>query len=261
MDALSTTLFWLDYAAVAVFGATGALAASKNPDAATAAIAGGQAVAVQNQLNFSRDMEREADRVGFGIMADAGFDKQGFASMFDKLEQASRLNDSGAFPYLRSHPLTTERIAEARGRLQLDSDTPAAAADEPGARMLHAMMAARARVLADPGVDGLRPLVSEAQRVAPQSAAAPALRARDAGALYAGALAASRLREPVLARSLAAQLQAGLAQQPANQEQRQSGNDQGRPVPGVHSSAVLMRATWASKERLATGHMRGGTSS
>ena len=63
----------------------GALAASRNPELANAAITGGQAMAVQNQLNFSRDMEREADRVGFGIMAEAGFDQLGFAAMFDKL--------------------------------------------------------------------------------------------------------------------------------------------------------------------------------
>ena len=50
------------------------LAASKSPTAGTAMISGGQALAIQNQLNFSRDMEREADRVGFGVMADAGFD-------------------------------------------------------------------------------------------------------------------------------------------------------------------------------------------
>ena len=183
----------------------GALAASKSPDAANAAIVGGQAAAMQNQLNFSRDMEREADRIGFAIMADAGFEKQGFAGMFDKLQQASRLNDNGSFPYLRSHPLTTERIAEVKGRLQLEAAGPAVpppgAPDTGGERVLHAMMAARARVLGDPGVDGLRPLVSEAQRV-PVTAGAAAWTPRDAGALYAGAIAASRLRDHAQARSL-----------------------------------------------------------
>ncbi len=190
----------------------GALAANKSPDAANAAIAGGQALAVQNQLNFSRDMEREADRVGFGVMADAGFEKQGFASMFDKLQQASRLNDNGAFPYLRSHPLTTERIAEIKGRLQLEggaSSAPKGASEEPGgARTLHALMAARARVLADPGVDGLRPMVADAQRVSLAGAANAAWTPRDAGALYGGALAASRLRDHALARSLVGKLKA-----------------------------------------------------
>ena len=198
----------------------GALAASKSPDAANAAIAGGSALAVQNQLNFSRDMEREADRVGFGVMADAGFDKQGFASMFDKLQQASRLNDNGAFPYLRSHPLTTERIAEVRSRLQLEGGAPAglpaAAAVAEGAgsaRMVHAMMAARARVLGDSSVDALRSLVADAQRVAPPATAA--LTPREAGALYAGTLAASQQRDHALARSLAARLKPAAARSPA----------------------------------------------
>ena len=195
----------------------GALAASKNPDAANAAITGGSALAVQNQLNFSRDMEREADRIGFGVMADAGFDKQGFGSMFDKLQQASRLNDNGAFPYLRSHPLTTERIAEVRSRLQLDAGAaaplPGATMDAASARLLHAMMAGRARVLGDSSVDALRILVADAQRVVPSAAAA--LTPREAGALYAGALAASRQRDHGLARSLLAKLQPATARQAA----------------------------------------------
>jgi len=95
----------------------GVLAASSNPAAAQAMIAGGQAVAIQNQLNFSRDMEREADRVGFGVLMEGGFDPAGMAGMFEQLAQASRLNDDGSFPYLRTHPLTTERIGEARARL------------------------------------------------------------------------------------------------------------------------------------------------
>ncbi|MDP3752829.1 MAG: M48 family metalloprotease [Polaromonas sp.] len=188
----------------------GVLAASKSPDAANAAIVGGQAAAMQNQLNFSRDMEREADRIGFAIMLDAGFEKQGFAGMFDKLQQAARLNDNGAFPYLRSHPLTTERIAEVKGRLQLEAPgpalPPATAPDASGERVLHAWMAARARVLGDPGVDGLRPLLAEAQRVPVTAGASGAWTPRDAGALYGGALAASRLRDHAQARSLAARL-------------------------------------------------------
>jgi predicted Zn-dependent protease len=55
----------------------GVLAASKTPDAANAMIVGGQAVGAQSQLNFSRDMEREADRVGFGVARQAGFAPKG----------------------------------------------------------------------------------------------------------------------------------------------------------------------------------------
>jgi beta-barrel assembly-enhancing protease len=60
----------------------GALAANaaRNVDIASAAVAGGQALAVQSQLNFSRDMEREADRIGFGIMTEAGFSGKGLSA-------------------------------------------------------------------------------------------------------------------------------------------------------------------------------------
>ena len=195
----------------------GALAASKSPNAANAAIVGGQAVAAQSQLNFSRDMEREADRVGFGVMTDAGFEGRGVASMFEKLQQASRVNDNGAFPYLRSHPLTTQRIAEAQARLQLSpsaaaGSNPAAAEEAAQARVLHAMMAARARVLADPGVDLLRAMVAEGQlhtRPANTTAAQQAVaEVRAAGVLYAGALAAAKLRDFAAARKLAEKLKA-----------------------------------------------------
>lgn len=193
----------------------GALAAGKSGDMASAAIVGGQAVAAQNQLNFSRDMEREADRVGFGVMTDAGFESRGMSAMFEKLQQAARLNDNGSFPYLRSHPLTTERIAEAQARVQLasaDAAKPSREKDiETGkARLLHAMMASRARILAAPGVDALRAMVAEAQRrgttLAPLQSPASAENVRDAGAVYAGAYAAAQLRDFTGAKSLLAKL-------------------------------------------------------
>ena len=68
----------------------GALVAGKSGDAGSAVIAGSQALAIQNQLNFSREMEREADRVGYGVMTQAGFDPQGTVTMFDKLPQAAK---------------------------------------------------------------------------------------------------------------------------------------------------------------------------
>ncbi len=196
----------------------GALAASKSPDAANAAIVGGQALAAQGQLNFSRDMEREADRVGYGIMTDAGFDGRGAAGMFDKLQQASRLNDNGAFPYLRSHPLSTERMAEARARQQAAAPATVATngtglearAARDGA-MLHALMSARARVLGSPGVDVLRGMQLQASR-APAAAATPTPAL--AASLYAGALAASRLRELAEAEVLLAKLEGLLADLP-----------------------------------------------
>ena len=142
----------------------GLLAASRtrNADAANAVIVGTQAAAVQGQLNFSRDMEREADRVGFTVMTSAGFAPGGMAAMFEKLDHGSHLNDSGGFPYLRSHPLTTERIGEARSRL---GTTPRAA---PVSVLEHTVAEARARVLMDARQDALvRWQALDAERVSP----------------------------------------------------------------------------------------------
>ena len=176
----------------------GALAASKNPELANAVMVGGQAVAAQNQLNFSRDMEREADRIGYGLMTQAGFAPRGFVSMFEKLQQASRLNDNGSFPYLRSHPLTTERIADMQARQPLGAPHAALAAPV----MEHSMIAARARVLSNPGVDLLRSWVAEPETTGFATFSA----ARRAGVLYAAALASERLREPARAEALVRQL-------------------------------------------------------
>ncbi len=177
----------------------GALAASKNAEAGNALIVGGQALSAQSQLNFSRDMEREADRVGFGVMTQAGFEAQGFVSMFDKLQQASRLNDSGAYPYLRSHPLTTERIADMQSRLPLGVATNPPAALTPA----HAMLTARARVLSNSGADALRGWQAQADGIVAENGA-PAMQA---GVLYGAAMAASRMRDATLARHRLVQLQ------------------------------------------------------
>ena len=129
----------------------GVLAASRSGGggAANAAIVGGQAVAVQGQLNFSRDMEREADRIGYSVLGGAGFAPGGMAAMFEKLALSSRLNDNGAFPYLRSHPLTSERLGEARSRL-------AGTASTVPATLEHSIAQAYARVLGDSRVEALR---------------------------------------------------------------------------------------------------------
>jgi predicted Zn-dependent protease len=178
----------------------GALAASKNPEAGKALITGGQALAIQKQLNFSREMEREADRIGFGVMTQAGFNPRAFVTMFEKLQQASRLNDNGSFPYLRTHPMTTERIAEMQSRQQLTSRPGV-----PGQTdLVHAMMVGRSRVLSNPGVDNLRGYVSDATGAA--GSGGP--RVRQAAVLYAGALAAAKLRDTATAAALALRLEA-----------------------------------------------------
>lgn len=94
------------------------LAARSSPDLASAAIATSQAAAVQTQLNFSRDAEREADRIGLQILDQAGFDPRGMPVFFERLQRANQLQDSGPPVYLRSHPLTFERIADVDNRVQ-----------------------------------------------------------------------------------------------------------------------------------------------
>ena len=166
----------------------GALAASRSPDAAAALITGGQAAGIQGQLNFSREMEREADRIGYGVMTQAGFQGQAFVTMFEKLQQASRLNDNGSFPYLRTHPLTLERIVDMRSRQPLGERQAPARAD-----LEHALMAARARGLSAGGVELSQALLREADEV---PVSGPGDASRQAAALYAGVLAAMQLRDP-----------------------------------------------------------------
>jgi beta-barrel assembly-enhancing protease len=166
----------------------GVLAASRSSrtDGAQAVIAGGQALAIQGQLNFSRDMEREADRIGAGVLSDAGFSPAGMATMFEKLEHSARLNDSGGFPYLRSHPLTSERIGEARARGSSQS------APSPST-LQHALAQARARVLMDTRSIALKRWQTSV--AAPSASASEHLMTA-----YASALASSRLHDHERAR-------------------------------------------------------------
>ena len=98
--------------------AVGLLAARHNPDLAQGAIVGGQAAGIQNQLSYSRDFEREADRTGLQVLEKAGFDIRGMAAFFERLQKFGRLYENNAPGYLRTHPLTTERIADMENRIQ-----------------------------------------------------------------------------------------------------------------------------------------------
>jgi len=137
----------------------GVLAAKNNNHAANAVIASSQAIQIQGQLNYSRDMEREADRIGFNLMQAAGFDPKGFVGLLQLLQQSARLSDSGRYPYLRTHPLNTERIGDADVRLLNTANSGVAtnhsnvSADK---NMVHHMMAARARVFSEPDADTMR---------------------------------------------------------------------------------------------------------
>ncbi|MET0919521.1 MAG: M48 family metalloprotease [Burkholderiales bacterium] len=90
---------------------------SQSGEAVTGAIATTQALAIQNQLNFTRENEYEADRIGFQRLDAAGFDTTGMATFMERLQRAMRFVDNGTgSSYLRTHPVTLNRIAEAQAR-------------------------------------------------------------------------------------------------------------------------------------------------
>jgi predicted Zn-dependent protease len=93
------------------------LLGASRPDLAVGAAAAAQAGAVQASLSYSRDFEREADRVGLQTLEDAGFDVHAMAAFFEKMQRSTRVSDDATIPgYLRTHPITVERIADAQNK-------------------------------------------------------------------------------------------------------------------------------------------------
>jgi predicted Zn-dependent protease len=118
-------------------------------DAAMGVMMGGQGLAIQRQLNFSRDAEREADRVGFQTMRAAGFDTTGMVAFFKRLQGTVRLYGE-APAWLSSHPLTGERIADIQARIR---EAPKPGHLRPDAIEFH-LVRARTRVLQDESAKG-----------------------------------------------------------------------------------------------------------
>lgn len=176
----------------------GLLAMRANPQAASAALATGQAASIQSQLNYSRDFEREADRLGFTLMAPAGYSEQGFVDMFDMLGRASRLSDSGNYPYLRSHPLTTERVADMRTRVSEKAASTMPSLQDVNRQQLHKLMATRSAVLADLSVDAQKIFVQQGAVVMSDATQSDPARI---STLYAAALAAWQTKDAVRART------------------------------------------------------------
>ncbi len=92
------------------------LAARSSSQVAGAAVMSTQAGAISAQLAFSRDFEREADRQGFDILRKAGFDVRGMGGFFTRLQRAVRLYENNATAYLRTHPLSGERLTDMQNR-------------------------------------------------------------------------------------------------------------------------------------------------
>src|SRR3546814_15294276 len=88
------------------------IAGSSDPDMVLGALAIGQSVNYQRQISYTRAHEQEADRIGIQTMAAAGFDPEGMASFFGKLQPQARLYGNGVPEILLTHPLSTNRLAD-----------------------------------------------------------------------------------------------------------------------------------------------------
>ena len=123
----------------------GILAASIDPQLAQAAITGGLAFGMQNQLDYTRSNEAEADRVGIQILVSTGFDPHAMADFFERMQELTRGAHDAVPEYLRTHPVTLGRISDARGRAaQMSGDFTRDDTD------LFPWMQARARALGEP---------------------------------------------------------------------------------------------------------------
>jgi predicted Zn-dependent protease len=98
------------------------VAVKSNPGAAQGLAIGGQALAIQNQLTYTRDAEREADRIGYQILSATGFDVNAMPAFFLKLQRATSIMDTGVPAYVRTHPLNTDRIADMEDRVRGDQN-------------------------------------------------------------------------------------------------------------------------------------------
>lgn len=100
----------------AMLGAILLGAATGSGDAIQGAVVAAQGAAVQQQINFTRSNEYEADRVGIGLLGAAGFDPNAMASFFETLGRETGPLAAQAPEFLRTHPVTVNRIAESRAR-------------------------------------------------------------------------------------------------------------------------------------------------
>ena len=94
------------------------LTAVTQSDIGIAAIAGTQALSMQNMLAYSRAHEKEADRIGMDILASSGMDPRGMPEMFEIMMRQNRLQGNRLPEYLSTHPLTQSRVADTRNRAE-----------------------------------------------------------------------------------------------------------------------------------------------
>nr|WP_197017231.1 M48 family metalloprotease [Pseudoxanthomonas suwonensis] len=139
---------------LAAIVAAQAAGGSSSGDATQAAIVSGMGLIQQNQINYTRSNESEADRLGIRTLSRSGYDVDAMAGFFERMAQATRGNEGGyTVPdYLRTHPVNTTRISEARQRAdQLKRNTVTAVTSVPGGGERVERLD-RSRIQAPPGI-------------------------------------------------------------------------------------------------------------
>ncbi|MFL2556205.1 MAG: M48 family metalloprotease [Gammaproteobacteria bacterium] len=102
--------------AAAMIGAI--IMATQNPSAGQAMLSGITGLNTQNQINFTRENEKEADRIGIKLLEKSGYNPRGMPQFFEKLQKISKFSQNNHPEFFRTHPLTTSRIADARSRAE-----------------------------------------------------------------------------------------------------------------------------------------------
>jgi len=128
----------------------GAIIASRNSsgDGTEAALIGGMGLLQQQQINFTRHNEYEADRIGIVTLAKAGFDVEAMAGFFARMGRATRSNGSTEMPeFLRTHPVTAARVTEAKNRVEAIRRDPPAVSESAANESRFRLMRERAHVL------------------------------------------------------------------------------------------------------------------
>jgi len=220
------------------------------PDAMQAGIAVAQGMAAQQQINFTRAGEYEADRVGIGFLAAAGFDPNGMPDFFETLSRGSGLAGIGVPELLRTHPVTSNRIAESRDRAgQL---RPTIAAETAS----YAFVRERVRVLGAPNDSDLRPYYAALKDRAPLTAAQRYGEAlarlgagdRDRAASALVELAAAQPQSPMLQAALGQALFAAGQQQLAREGLRRALGIAPRNIPLTVRYAEVLLQMGGAKE-------------
>ncbi len=95
------------------------LIGTQSPSMGQAALMAVQAGNIQFQIDFTRDHEKEADRVGMQTLSESNFDPRSMPTFFERLQQSTRYYGKGIPEFLRTHPMSENRVADTRGRAEI----------------------------------------------------------------------------------------------------------------------------------------------